>query len=465
MSKVKQSALTSTMREKIMYGFGDTGGALILTFISTYLIVYYTDSVGLAATYAGAMMLACRLLDGISDIIAGFIIDKTHTRWGKARPWFVLSTVPVVLSFVASFLVPSGLSESGLQIYTAVTYFLLTVVFYTINNISYHAMLQRFSLSSQDRSVVSSVRGIMATIGGLGASVATPILLSAFGGEKNQSTWTTIILIYGVVATFFLAVTALGVKEKIAVTKDEPIKTVNAVKVKDETGKALKILFKCRYFYIAIILILFYVTSAGLTGMGYYYARDVLGNLNYLGTVGMISLVPMVLGMPFVPILFRKFGKRNTMIAGLAVSAAASLAILINPYSTMVNLIFSLVKTVGTLPIMTAISTLPGDIADYNHMRQGIRSEGLTTSAYSIGLKLGNGIGAAIVAWMLAIGKYEATLEVQMDSAITAMIVTTAVIPAVLFGLAIVLLLFWDIEKYQPEVQAFMEKQVSAVES
>lgn len=153
--------LSSTFLEKVMYGVGDAGGTMILTFPGSYLTLYYTDSVGMAVAFVGTMLLVCRLLDGLSDILMGVLIDRTHTRWGKARPWFALSVIPLALSFVALFMMPKSLTVAGQRIYAYVTYFLVTVVFYTINNVSYHAMLQRFSLTAKDRGTVSAVRSFL----------------------------------------------------------------------------------------------------------------------------------------------------------------------------------------------------------------------------------------------------------------------------------------------------------------
>ena len=93
----------------------------------TYLTLYYTDSVGLAAAAIGTMMLLTRLLDGISDLIMGSIIDRTHTKWGKARPWILWTAIPMGLGLVLMFSVPSGLSSGGKMVYAVITYILMAV--------------------------------------------------------------------------------------------------------------------------------------------------------------------------------------------------------------------------------------------------------------------------------------------------------------------------------------------------
>lgn len=445
--------LKSSKSEKLLYALGDIGCNMIWTFTGSFLTLYYTDSVGLAAAYVGTMMLICRLFDGLSDVVMGIIIDRTKTRWGKARPWILFSAIPLVLAYWALYNVPASMSQGGKSIYAFITYFFLSVVFYTMCNIAYHALLQRFSLSSQDRSVVSTVRTLCATVAILVISLVTPSLLAALGGEKNQQAWTMITLIYGSLAIICLLVTFFGVKEKLPVEKKEE----KEKKVKGETARGLKILLSGRYFYITVFVLFAFYASQGSTSI--YFSRDVLGNVNLFGITNMFMMIPMVLGIPFLPAVFKKFGKRNTMLLGMIISVAASLGILIAPQNPVVYIACAAVRQLSLSPLATAAFTLAGDIVDYNQMRTGIRTEGITTSANSLGNKLGSGLGAALLGWLLSWGNYNGALTVQPDSAINAMIIHASVVPAVLMGLAAIAFLFWDLEKYQPEVIAFMEEQ------
>ena len=457
-NKVKDP-LKSTFLEKVMYGVGDAGGAMILTFPGSYLTLYYTDSVGMAAAFVGTMLLVCRLLDGLSDILMGVLIDRTHTRWGKARPWFVLSILPLVLSFIALFCMPKNLSAGGQKAYAYTTYFLMTVVFYTINNVSYHAMLQRFSLSAADRGTVSAVRSFLCVVFAAGLSIATPLLIPKFGGESSQHTWTMLVLIFGAISTVCLLITAFGIKEKLSAM--EPSDAAPAAKKAgtEESKAAVKMLLKCPYFYIAGVISLVWFTSFNMTGINYYYARDILGDGELTSILSIVSMMPMLVAMPFVPMLFNKLGKRKTVMIGLCIGAAAYLCIMINPASIVVNAVCLVIKCIGGAPLMAAVATLAGDVTDYNQMKTGIRSEGATTSIYSVGVKLGTGLGGAVVAWALAICGYSAALSVQPDSAKTAMIVTMSVIPAVLYAIGALLMSRWDLEKYQDQVREFLTAQ------
>ncbi|MBP3217952.1 MAG: MFS transporter, partial [Lachnospiraceae bacterium] len=211
---------TTTAGERLVYALGDLGSNFVWTFVSSFLTLYYTDSVLLSAGLAGTIMLICRIFDGVSDIGAGLLIEKTHSKRGKARPWFGATIIPLVLIQLLVFNVPSSLGSGAKIAWVVITYFLLTVVAYTLNNVSYHAMLPRISLTSEDRNKVSSLRGIFSFIAGLLLAILTPRLLAAGGGEKVQGAWTRVVVIYCILAFVFEGICFLGTKEKIAPDED-----------------------------------------------------------------------------------------------------------------------------------------------------------------------------------------------------------------------------------------------------
>jgi GPH family glycoside/pentoside/hexuronide:cation symporter len=454
------NVLASTKKEKVFYAFGDVGANMIWSFSSAFLTLYYTDSVGLAAAFAGTMMLVCRMFDGISDIVMGIIIDKTRSKWGKARSWLLFSIVPLALAFFAAYNVPSALGTSAKNTYAFITYFLLSVVCYTANNIAYHSMLPRFSLTSTDRSIVSVVRTIFNMVALLGINILTPILLTRFGGENKQGAWTIITFIYGGFAVAALFITFFGVKEKLSVDQENS----NKVKEKSPIKESLKILVSSRYFYIAMMLFFTFYITGGSQGVGIYYARDVLGNANIFGLMTIASILPTLVMMPLVPLLFKKLGKRNAMMIGLALSIIAYTVLLIDPRNTVLYLCLLAVRSLGTLPTLVAAFTLAGDIVDYNDMKTGIRAEGITTAVNSIGSKLGTGLGSGLLGWFLAWGKYDGALAVQPDSAISSMIILAVIIPLCVFITAFVLLIFWDLDKYSGAVQKYLEEKQKANE-
>ena len=129
-----------SLGEKICYGVGDIGANLVWTTVASFLTIYCTDVAGIAAGVVGTLMLIARLFDGVSDLFMGIIIDKTNTRWGKARPWVLWSAPPLVISLIMIFTVPD-LGANGKAIYLLLVYIFLAAVCFTASNLSYNTML------------------------------------------------------------------------------------------------------------------------------------------------------------------------------------------------------------------------------------------------------------------------------------------------------------------------------------
>lgn len=425
--------------EKIAYALGDSGGGMFIwTFASSFLTLYYTDSVLLSAETVGTLMLVTRFLDGFSDILFGMLLERTHTRIGKARPWFGVTIIPLVVSFWLVFNVPSNIGDTTKLLYVVVTYFLLTVVTYTINNLAYHAMLSRISLDANDRNVISSIRGIIAGIMGVVVSVGSTMLINALGGEKKAAAWTVITLIYGIVCLIMQGICFFGTKEKIPAVKE------------DEKGESVKegfrVLFHTKYFYIALfIFILHYIASGTMTGAAVFYVRDVMGNSNLYGLLAIALIAPGIVGQIFVPALTKKFGKKKPMIVSSVICIVCNIIGVLNADNLIVILIILSISSVAGAPFSTLIFTFAPDLVDYLEAKTGKRWEGLATSANSFGIKVGTGLGSALVGWVLAAGNYEGSLAVQPASALTAEIVLVFIIPIIATALRGICAAMWDL--------------------
>ena len=446
---------TTSKREKFFYSLGDVGSNFVWSFAAAFLTLYYTDSAGISAAFVGTMMLIARLFDGISDIGMGIVIDKTRTRWGKARPWLLFMCVPLALSSFLLYNVPEAFGTQAKNVYIFLTYFFMSVICYTAINLSYHSMLPRISLTAHDRNVISVVRLIVTLVVVLLISVLTTPLLERFGGMQSQHAWTVVSGIYAVLALAAILMAFFGVKEKVPLDIISADGDIQKVPLKD----ALRVLLSSRYFYIVILLFFTYSIANGISGIGIYYVRDVLGNANLYSVVMLMGIAPMIVGMPFLPALFKRFGKRNAMAGGLAIAIIASIAVLFNPSNIPLFMAMMVVRGFGFVPLSGAVFTLASDIVEYNDWKKGVRAEGLTTSASSFGTKIGTGLGAAVLGWSLAWGQYDGSLAIQPQSAINAMIGVQIVLPLVVYILAFILLLFWNLEKYQSQIAEFKARR------
>ncbi|MDR2377879.1 MAG: glycoside-pentoside-hexuronide (GPH):cation symporter [Bifidobacteriaceae bacterium] len=442
------------LREKILYGFGDVGSNFVWSFASAFLVLYYTDSALVAAGFVGSMMLLTRVFDAATDLMMGLVIEKTRTRFGKARPWLAFGSAPLVVALVATFNVPANLSETGKNVYVCATYFFMTAICYTAVNLSYHAMLARITLSQHERAVISAFRVVIALVAVLGLSFATPPLLEALGGSRDQAAWTGVSLLYAALGLTFLLACFFGTKEKVA-DLAAPGRPAGRTSIRP----ALKFLLRSRYFYLAVFLNVVMTVFNGAIGGYVYFARDVLGDVDLFGLLSACTLLPIIVVAPLMPPVFKRVGKRRSIVAGLAVCVAAGAVQLAFPYSAAVAVVAMSLRSAGLGPLMTASATFPGDIVDYMQWRTGVRAEGIVASIASFGAKLGTGLGSAMLGWFLAAGGYDGAAETQSQSAVNAEIAVVVAVPLAVCGLALLGMCFWDIDRFRPQIDRFLGQE------
>lgn len=440
----------TTFREKIIYAFGNMGSYLLWAFTASYITVYATDclqlsSNGWAYGVLGTIILVCRFFDGLSDIGMGIIIDRTHTRYGKARPWYGLSLVPLSAVFFLMFFL-KGSTEVNALIWIGILYFLFTVVLYTVNNISFSAMLPLISNDSYDQTKISTLNSVFTSVGSLVAAMAIPIL-GMLGGSDKQSSWTVLAGILALFALLAQTICFTGIHEKKEITPEE-----NTNHSKADIKKGLKALMKTKYFYIAVSMFLInYYLSLSVSSVGKYYAQWILGNANYYSLMGSLPMITMGIGLLATPILAKKLGKRKTMMTAVAFVFAGNVIGSLMPYSLIAAMTGAMVKGFGSAAVMCELFTLAPDIVRYVEMKSGIRVEGLAASANSFGCKIGSGIGSAAVIWMIVLCHYNAGASSISASAETAFTAMYWWIPAALSFVLLILASRWDIEEKMGE--------------
>lgn len=439
---------TTSAGERLVYALGDLGSNFVWTFVSSFLTLYYTDSVLLSAGLIGTIMLICRIFDGVSDIGAGLLIEKTHSKKGKARPWFGATIIPLVLIQLLVYNVPSSLGNGAKLAWVVITYFLLTVVVYTLNNVSYHAMLPRISLTGEDRNKVSSLRGIFSFIAGLLLAILTPRLLASGGGEKVQSAWTKVVVIYCVLAFIFEGICFLGTREKIA--SDEETDE-NKKEDSHDLKKGVQELLRTKYFYITVLVFIFcFIINGIFLSAAVYFTRDVFGNADMYSLIAIVSILSAVVVMAFAPKLFAKMGKRRVLLIAAVIGIVGGLLGYVGAKQYNAGLVFlsTALHGISLAPYVAGIFTFASDIIDYLETRTGERYEGLVTSVSSIGSKIGVGLGSAILGWGLAAGQYNGALAEQAASAKNAETFLLFMVPTIASAVCFLCMWFWDIDQY-----------------
>lgn len=430
------------MGKKLAYGLGDGGCNFVWTTIGSFLTLYYTDSVGISAAVVGTIMLITRLLDGVSDIGMGIIIDRTNTRWGKARPWILWSAVPMGLGLVMLFSVPQSLSSQGKIVYAFITYTIMAAVVYTACNLAYNTLLSLATSDPKERVAMSSIRFFCTMSCVLFLSYTTSGLVEKLG-------WTGMAAVFGTIAVVLLLVTFIFIKEENAGTVRE-----KAVKEKKEPiAISFKALMKNKYFILVTIIFVVNYTALGLSnGIRIYYARDILGNAALFGTLTLCFILPKLIGNLFFAPISQKFGKWKCLMIGYVLEIGGLILIAVMPQTMPAVMAGLIINGIGGVPHNAGLFALVADIVDYGEWKTGKRIDGLTYSATSFGMKVGTGLGSAFVGWGLAIGGYNAALAEQSASTLTSIKALFTYVPIGLFAVGAVVMLFINIDKIYPQI-------------
>lgn len=437
------------VRERVSYAVGDFGGNILFTGVGAFILFYLTDYAGLGAAIAGTILLLGRVFDGTMDLLIGALIDKTSTRWGKARPWVLLSTPVVVVSFILLFSIPKGLGETGSAIWAFVFYFLCLGVGFVASNLSYHSLLSLMTTSTRMRVSAEAIRTFCALASGLIVSVITIPVITSFG--NSRASWTVLYTVYGLVAALTFLMVFFGTKERTAPKKPE-----NPIRLRT----ALPTLVRNRYFWIIFVLFILTYGQSALGAVGIYVAKDLLGNPSAFSLLSLTAVVPVLLAMWFIPRLIARYGKRWPIIIGLFVSILGGLFLLIDPHSILILLIGNIIRGLGLVPITISLWASVADTVDYGEWKSGMRLDGMTFAAATAGQNVGAGFGAAAIGWILAAGHYQsATNHIQPISALNAEIFIMVWLPIFATLGTIVAMYFLDLDRKLPTIHADLARR------
>lgn len=381
------------------YGFGDAGCNIAFQMTGLFLLVFYTDVVGINPSHSATIFLFIKIWDAFADIFAGRMVDRTMTRWGKFRPFLLWYSVPLLAANLLCFWIP--VTDYGMKVAWAVTTYAIMGLLYSMVNIPYGSLAGAMSQNPVDRSRMSAARMVGS---GFTIMVLSVLLAPQIKAADNlQATFLITSVIFLVIGSIFFMVTFITAKETV-------FREVEKVSLKDTLHTASKngtLLRLCGSS-------LFYLTGQNIvSAMGIYIGLDLLGQFtdgNWAPTVVTIITTGAVLYTgPFGPMITRMLGKKN----GFVFSAVASMiGILIFWLGTAyinnlwVSLLGLFITGVGMAVLNTMTWALEADTVEYGEFKTGIRTEGATYAAFSFTRKVGQGFGMAMAGWVLSLAGY-----------------------------------------------------------
>ena len=431
------------------------GLSLALNVILIMQLTYYcTDMLGMKATLVGTLLLASKLFDGVTDLVVGFVIDKTNTRFGKARP-YEICIVFVWLLTILMYTTPN-FGTTGKAVFIFIMYTLINSICATFLNGGDAVYLARSVRSEKNRVSVMSFNGGIIMLFSIAFSMLLPQLIAGIGSTKAG--WTVMAAAIGIPMAIIGMLRFAFVKEVIHTEPAKTGETEQTVPLK--TG--LSCIMKNKYIWIlaGMTFVVQLATNIG-SAVSTYYFKYIMGNIGLATLVSMSSMITPLVMIVF-PVLTRKFGTVTILKIG-AVLGVIGYGIRIIGGTNLVTLtVGSLIGGVAVLPVTMMISIYLIDTMDYGEWKTGTRVEGMLGSVNSFCAKLGSGIASALVGLIMGLAGYDGSLAVQSASANTSIIALFNYVPMILMIVLLLLAIAYKLDKELPQIKADLEAKRQA---
>lgn len=440
---------------KIGYGSGDIGGNVVYAFLTFFVMIYLTDSIGLNSGIIGTLMAVAKIFDGISDVIFGSLIDKTHTKMGKARPWMLWPYFGCGVCLFAIFAIPTSWGKVAQYTFFLIFYVMLNAGFYTANNIAYSALTALVTKNENERVQLGSIRFVFAFTTSTIIQAITFGLVDYFGNDA--AAWKIVALIYVMIGIISNTISVLSLKE-LPEEENNTKKETSAPAEKYSLREAVGLLIKNKYYLLILGIYLLTQLYSAFTGVGTFYMTYVLGDANLLGKFATALNIPMIIGLLLVPTVVAKLGGMYRInYSGYLVATVARFLVIVAAYmdSIPMMLAFTAVASLGMCPLQGDLNAVIASASDYTYLTTGKRIDGTMYSCTSLGVKLGGGLGTAVSGWLLAASGYiKGGAVAQPDSVITMLNVMYLWLPAIFCALVTFLLIQLNVEKANQTILA-----------
>ncbi|MCB6366584.1 MFS transporter [Intestinibacillus massiliensis] len=445
--------------EKFAFGMGEISTNIVFTIATSLLVTFYTDVVHVSPAVIGLIIAISQVFNGISDISAGFIIDRTRSKYGRARVWMLRMSVPYAVAAVLLMTVPQigGMAQA---IYIFITYNLMLTVVYTMFQLPFATTMTYMTRDQVERGKINIIRMAMSPVGNILITLVFTRILKVMpnGGETSQQNWIILTAIYAAAAAAMMLFCFANVRERVQV-----LDAYGEEKV--PLKKAIPALFRNKYF---IMLFLFFVAFAMYQTFSgtvtTYYCKWIIGDMAIIGNVntacyGITIVATLLLGR-----VMHLTTKRNWCILGALFIIAGSLAVLVSPTSVAAVTIGGLLRGIGMTPILGMIFTMIADAIEYGQWKTGVRTAGAIQSAATSGQKFGQGIGSALIGGIMAASGYSGELAAQSERALATISNMFIYGVTALGAVMIVVLLFYKLDKEYPRIMLeLLEREKSKV--
>ncbi|MBE5885390.1 MAG: MFS transporter [Lachnospiraceae bacterium] len=430
------------------YGTGDIAGNVVYALLSSFVMIYLTNTVGLNAGIVGTLIAVSKLFDGITDIFFGSMIDKTKSKMGKARPWMFWGFFGCAITLFGVFAIPVNMGQTAQYAWFFIAYTLLNAVFYTANNIAYSALTALVTKNSKERVQMGSFRFMFAFGTSLLIQTITVGAVDLLGG--GAAGWRAVAIIYCIVGVITNTLAVLSVKEL-------PEEELNEVSADDEKKddkltliQSAKLLFTNKYYVMICFVYILQQLYGAMINIGIYFMTYVLLNKNLFGVFSWAINIPLIIALIFTPTLVAKWkGMYKLNKYSYMVATVGRLLVVVAGYmgSVPLMLLFTAIAALGQGPWQGDMNAVIASCSEYTYLKTGKRIDGTMYSCTSLGVKIGGGLGTALAGWMLDLsGFINGDTAIQPDSCISMMYFMYLWLPFILDLIITIILSLMNVE-------------------
>lgn len=454
------------LKEKIGYGFGDMASSMFWKLFGSYLMIFYTDVFGLPAAVVGTLFLVTRVWDSAFDPIVGVVADRTHSRWGKFRPYLLFLAIPFSVIGVLTFVTPP-FGDNGKLIYAYVTYSLMMMVYSAIN-VPYASLLGVMSDNPKERNTLSTYRMAFAYIGSFIALFLFMPMVNFWSGHSKeiaaqQQGWTLAVAVIAVMCALLFIGCFAFTRERVKALheKQAPLK------------EDLKDLWKNRPWWIllgagvaalvfnsirdgaTVYYFKYFIVEEDFQTISFFGVSFVLSGL-YLSVGQIANIAGVILAAP----VSNRIGKKQTYMGSMAIATVLSILFFwFDKDNLALIFTFQILISICAGSIFPLLWSMYADCTDYSELKTGNRATGLIFSSSSMSQKFGWAIGSALTGWLLSYFGFVAN-EVQQAEAIQGIKMFMSFLPAAGTLLSIVFISMYPLsEKKMLEISAALKSR------
>lgn len=424
-----------TFKNYFVYGMGNFASQLSWTMVGTYLSIFYTDVFGLGVGAVAMLMLIAKVWDGINDPMMGTIMERTHTRWGRFRPYIFAGAPLLVVFTILTFTVP-GFGGPAKLIYAYVTYIGLGMA-YTMTNVPYTALPAVMTHDPKEVNRLNAAQMMGMTIGQIVLNLTVlPLVTFIGGGDQANGYQKTATLLAIVALPMFWAVAVMS-KEKVTVEKKEQGKVLDGLKMIAKNKNLLCAMFYSFFNMFGIL---------GRISVAVFFYMHCVQNFALITVFMMMQMAVGTLVMPFAPKFVEKFGKRNGAIISMVIQGAALLLLYFGPSTSIpFNFLCMIIYGTGYIAGPSGSGMIVDAIDDFDD-KYGVRNDGMAFSFNGTAIKIATAIANSVFLLVMGafgyVGGGEITPHVQ-----TGINLAANLLPGIVFLIGIIPLALYDLDK------------------